>query len=353
MTIKKSHNLFLPHKLYAIYSVHFNNRFHPYEHQEEAMNKTSTTLFAAIITLAFSNLLHAETKDIARINGVSEINRTVYNVHFSDGTTASVTGPLQHSGGDLSPEVKQQIDDFFTQKATEWKASLKMATDDGARNIDAITPTQVRLSVISLSFGDTNYIRVTPITVNHGHGSTTAHKQKVETLWNPVKSAKKAADKATKTVKKGTKKATDAVKKGTDKVISTGKKAVDKVTKVTKIGVKATKDLTPVIIKTIPEAISGGIKGGLSGGVKGATEGFLIPIKANVIPSVIKTGREITVDLAKDKLKDKLKNKPLLGNIRDNIKDRPNANDIKDKPLLGNIRDNIKNKPSFNGLRNN
>lgn len=317
------------------------------------MNKTSTTLFATIITLAFSNLLHAETKDIARINGVSEINRTVYNVHFSDGTTAFVTGPLQHSGGDLSPELKQQIDDFFAQKATEWKTSLKRATDDGSRNIDAITPTQVRLSVISLSFGEDLYIRVAPITIDHKHGSTAAHKQKVETLWNPVKSAKKAADKATKTVKKGAKKATDTVKKGTGKVVSTGKKAVDKVAKITKIGVKATKDLTPVIIKTIPEALSGGFKGGLAGGVKGAAEGFLIPIKANIVPAVIKTGREITVGYAKDKLKDKLKDKPMLSGIKDNTKDRPVLDGIKERPILGGIKDNAKERPMLGGFRNN
>ncbi len=295
------------------------------------MKKTYISLLAVVATLSFASTVKAETKDIPLVNGVSEIERTVYNVHFSDGTTKFVTGPLKHSGGDLSSEIKKQIDDFFAKKATEWKASLKVATDDGTRNIDAITPTKVRLSVVSISFGDTNYIRVAPITVDHKHGSTVAHRQQVETLWNPVKSIKKAADKTVKTVKKGA----DKVKKGAEKAVDLGKKAAPYVT-------TAVKGLAPAIIQTVPEAIAGASAGstlgssiggsvggaigsvipgvgnltgaiiGIAGGtLVGGAAGVLIPVGKNLIPAAIKTTKDLKKekDKSKEKKKDSKKSK--------------------------------------------
>lgn len=278
------------------------------------MKKTYIGLLAVLATLSFASTVRAETAEIPRINGVSEIERTVYNIHFSDGTTKFVTGPLKHSGGDLSSEIKKQIDDFFAKKATDWKASFKVATDDGTRNIDAITPTNVRLSVVSISFGDTNYIRVAPITVDHKHASTVAHRQQVETLWNPVKSIKKVADK---------------VKKGAEKAVDLGKKAAPYVT-------TAVKGLAPAMIKTVPEVIAGASSGSTlgssiggsvggalgsvipgvgnltgaiagigAGAILGGAAGVLIPVGKNLIPAAIKT----TKDLKKEKDKSKEKKK--------------------------------------------
>ena len=242
-----------------------------------------------ILTLSLSGT-YAETKQEQPIvNGVSEIQRTVYTIHFTDGTAKLVTGAFKHSGGDLSPEIKKQIDDFFANKSAEWKTSLKMANDNGSRNIEAITPTDVRLSVVSFSIDDSNYIRISPTEIIHNHGDNEDHKTQVTTLWDPFGSIKhfaqhtfhKAASfttssfhKATNIAKKAANETAHFTKKAAEKSFDFTKKAAIKsapvLKKIVKIGVPVAgeiakegivlaKNIIPAVVAAVPEMIGGGV----------------------------------------------------------------------------------------------
>ncbi len=314
-------------------------------------NKLSFILaIPMILILSLSGTYAETTQERPIVNGVSEIQRTIYTIHFADGTAKLVTGAFKHSGGDLSPDVKKQIDDFFAKKSVEWKTSLKMATDDGSRNIGAITQTDVRLSVVSFSIDGSNYIRVSPTEIIHNHGDNQDHKTQVTTLWDPFGSirhfaqntfhkaasfttssfhkatnvAEKAANVTSHFAKTAATKTADFTKKSAIKAAPVIKKivkiGVPVAGEVTKEGIALAENIIPAVVASIPEMVGGGVADteigaevgaaggvvagavaepaggevagvgtGVVGGVLGAAVGILGPLVVNVGPAVLKS----------------------------------------------------------------
>ncbi len=160
------------------------------------MNKFTAVLMLTSLCLPISSVYAKKEQSIPVVNAIVEMERDIYTVHFSDGTAKQILGESRYSGGDLSPESKKQISDFFANQSAQWKLSQEgtkkaksVAGTIESKNIDAITPSKVKISIVSLAVGKDHYIKIFPAKVEHNHRKNTAHKQQVETLWNPLSAA--------------------------------------------------------------------------------------------------------------------------------------------------------------------
>lgn len=265
---------------------------------EEAMKKISMALF----TIMFAFSVNADMKDSVRVNGVLEAERMLYTVHYTDGTAQIVAGPIKFEGGDLAADFQNQIIGFFKEKAAELKKDLKMSPKVGERAIEAITPTEFDFSLMSISVGDSNYMRISPVSLKH-NAADKAKKQKVETLFSFKETAKKAAKKTASAAKKTAKKTVETVKKATPHVISGVNKAVD----IGKVIVPMVVAAAPIVLSAIPEMKSSsatysnmGVEmgkkvGGMIGGndIAGAILGGAAGAIGGVVPPLIKVGKNL------------------------------------------------------------
>ncbi len=267
----------------------------------------------ALLTVMFAFSVNADMKNNVRVNGVLEAERMLYTVHYTDGTAQIVAGPIKFEGGDLAADFQDQIIAFFTEKAAELKKDLKESPKIGERAIEAITPTKFDFSLMSISVDDSNYMRISPVSLKH-EAADKAKKQKVETLFSFKDTAKKAAKKTASAAKKTAKKTYETAKVVAPKVVSGVKKAtphvisgVNKTIEAGKIIVPMVVAAAPIVLSAIPEVkkssadyskmgMEAGKKvGGMLGGndIAGAILGGAAGAAVGVVPPLIKVGKNL------------------------------------------------------------